>query len=245
MFEIHAKEPDLFHPKDMLLLRVDDTLCRRVVRTGHGEMDMAVVYARRMFSWRKSFGVNDLTEASIQDHLFEAKSLFPYGVTKKGAHILMSRGARHKKPSTPEEIMNHRKFIVYFMDQMVFGPVKANKVCLLFDCQDVSITSVDFDTVKFVITLLKECYPYYLDRIVIYEMSWVLSGAWKVIKKLLPVEADHYIKFMNKKEIKDVVSVDKLPKWMDGECEVDFQYRKGKPLGDMCPLNTEPITQSL
>lgn len=45
-------------------------------------------------------------------------------------------------------------------------------------------------------------YPNFVEKILVFEMPWILNTAWKIIKSLLPPPAVARIKFVTKNNIK-------------------------------------------
>lgn len=55
---------------------------------------------------------------------------------------------------------------------------KGNQITIVFDMQDSGLSNLDMDYTKYLINLCKSYYPYFLNYILIFEMPWILNGAY-------------------------------------------------------------------
>lgn len=49
---------------------------------------------------------------------------------------------------------------------------------MFFDMDGCGLTNMDIEVIKYLISLFKEYYPYFLNYILIFEMPWILSGKY-------------------------------------------------------------------
>src|SRR5687768_6971778 len=62
-----------------------------------------------------------------------------------------------------------------------------------------------------------------LKYVAIYELPWLLQGAWKITQNLLPQDATRLFKFYNRDSIKQLIHPSDLPDFMDGTCGDDYR----------------------
>lgn len=95
--------------------------------------------------------------------------------------------------------------------------------------KDCGLSNMDMDFVRYLITLTKQYYPYFVNYLLIYEMAWTLKGklrmcqegairiiivliivpaAWNIIKGWLDKKAVERIKFVDKKNIGEFISTE-------------------------------------
>jgi len=79
---------------------------------------------------------------------------------------------------------------------------------------------MDMDFVKYLITLLKTYYPYFVNYLIIFEMPWLLNAAWKIIKGWLPPKFVDRVKFQDRKNLGEFID----KKYQLGEWGGDDNY---------------------
>lgn len=53
---------------------------------------------------------------------------------------------------------------------------KGDLISIFFDMDGAGYSNMDMDYTKYIISLFKNYYPYFLNYIIIFEMAWVLNG---------------------------------------------------------------------
>ncbi|CAH1395114.1 unnamed protein product [Nezara viridula] len=101
---------------------------------------------------------------------------------------------------------------------------KGEPVTVFFDMQDSGIANADMDFMKFIISLFKQYYPYFLNYILVFDMPWMLSAAFKVVKTWLPNKAVQKIKNIDKKSLKDYVDSTQALKSWGGQDPYEFVF---------------------
>ncbi|XP_064474589.1 motile sperm domain-containing protein 2-like [Ornithodoros turicata] len=234
------QDPAAYNPQDVKRIRECDELCRRYVRHKKLDVAAAVEFAKHSLQWRKHIGINDLREEDLEVDFFDRRVLVPYNQDKTGSHLLMVHVKGHFKDSS--RVQEMRKFMAYFMEKILYE-YGALRVTILFDCTDAAIANFDMELIKFIIAVFKEYYPWALGHIIVYNMPWLFNAAWKIIKTMIPSEGVQRIKFVSKETLLDYVDSDKLPVCMGGQDQYVYEYVKGKPLGERCPVVTYPLVQ--
>lgn len=52
-------------------------------------------------------------------------------------------------------------------------------ITLFFDMDGCGLSNMDLEFIKYLIGILKQYYPYFLNYIMIFEMAWILNGKGK------------------------------------------------------------------
>lgn len=98
------------------------------------------------------------------------------------------------------------------------------QITVLFDMEDTGMANMDLDYTRYIINLFKLYYPNSLNYILVYELPWVLTATFKIIKGLLPPKAVAALKFVNKKNLKEYVSPDQMLRCWGGTDDYTFKF---------------------
>jgi len=96
-----------------------------------------------------------------------------------------------------------------------------NGYALVIDCSECGISNVSTDLLKFIIATLKTHYPLGIQYCLVYNLPWILRSIWFLVKNWL-AEYQKYVSFANGDEIKNIVDLDSLPKYLGGNCPRSF-----------------------
>ena len=58
----------------------------------------------------------------------------------------------------------------------IYRQENGEMISLFFDMEGAVMANMDMDYTKYIISLFKNYYPYFLNYIIIFEMAWVLNG---------------------------------------------------------------------
>lgn len=234
--ELEAKRIDelrqrFFHENGAILQEFDEQDVKRVrdedfwlscfLKSRKQDVDIALSVLVECLRWRKSFGVNELTERSVDRRLFEAGFLFPYNRDKDGNTLIIYIGKLYKKD--PQQHPELKRYLVFLLEKHV-KMFPGRKVTFLFDMQDTGLSNMDLDFVKFIISCFRDYFPWTLAWLVVVEMPWILSATWKIVKSWLSPEAVKKIRFLNKPELLDLVDEDKLLVRLGGTDPYEYSY---------------------
>lgn len=59
--------------------------------------------------------------------------------------------------------------------ESVLSP-RSRQITLFFDMEKCGLANMDLDFTQYLIGLLKDYYPYFLNYVIVFEMPWILSG---------------------------------------------------------------------
>ncbi|PFX33405.1 Motile sperm domain-containing protein 2 [Stylophora pistillata] len=210
-----------FDEQDVKRVRDEDFWLSCFLKSRKQDVDNALSALVECLKWRKSFGVNELTERSVDRRLFEAGFLFPYNRDKDGNTLVIYIGKLYNKD--PQQHPELKRYLVFLLEKHV-KMFPGRKVTFLFDMQDTGLANMDMDFVKFIISCFRDYFPWTLAWLLIVEMPWILAATWKIVKSWLSPEAVKKIRFLNKAELLDLVDEDKLLVRLGGTDPYEYTY---------------------
>ncbi|CAK1554274.1 unnamed protein product [Leptosia nina] len=200
-----SENPDHgFHQLDLDRVK-DDKYLRRVLKHNEEDPKEAFNMLWDIFTWRKTVGANDINEKTIKMEYVDEGIIFPHSRDVDGCLLLIIKSKKHVKGTKDfEEI---KKIIIYWFDRME-REENGNKISLFFDMDGCGLSNMDMELIQYLISLFKHYYPYFLNYIIIFQMPWVLSAAFKIVKSLLPAQAIEKLKNVNRDSLKNYVSAE-------------------------------------
>jgi len=210
-----------FDSRDISRLRNDDQYLWLFLLHQNHEIDKALSMLIECLQWRESFGINDLTERSIDRRLFEIGFFYPRNRDRNGNPLILFHAHLYKKElHDPDEVKN---LIGYGIEKM-WQQNRSGRVSIVFNMQDAGLANMDMVLIKFVILCFQIYYPTMLEYLVIFETPWILTAAWKIVKTWLSTEGISKIKFVNKTEVTQFIDNDQLLTCMGGSDTFEYTY---------------------
>ncbi|XP_021943222.1 motile sperm domain-containing protein 2 [Folsomia candida] len=220
-----ASQSPGFHPNDLERVKSDEMWMRRFIAHAESNMDTASTLLYECCQWRKDFGTNELDDTKIPRDLLEKGVLFIRGKDKWGKKLLVFKAQNHTKGSV--EIEQLQKLVVYAFES-IEKESNSDQISIIFDMTNTGWNNMDMDFVRYLITLLKTYYPYFVNYLIILSMPWLLNAAWKIIKTWLPEKFVDRVKFQDKKTLKDYIDLDnQLAEW-GGTDNYVFKFEPAK-----------------
>ena len=209
--KVEDEGKDMFHPKDIdKLVSSEEYVARFWIHAFFipgDRLENTVNLVVNTFKWRKQFGVHEISENVLDKKIMEKGALYSRNRDRDGCKILVFCIRKHVKD--PEKMQRMKEFFVYMLDRLE-REENGRKITIIFDSESAGLANFDIEIVRFVIQVLIGYYPNFVNKILVYEMPWILNTAWKIIKSLLPAPAVARIKFVSKSSIEQLVSPDNL-----------------------------------
>ncbi|KAL5268178.1 hypothetical protein ACHWQZ_G002139 [Mnemiopsis leidyi] len=205
-----------FDSRDVSKIRNDDRAVLAYLKNCRFNLEKSFNMMSESLKWRKSFGVNDISKTSFSEELLTDPYLYFKGYGKHGEPLLVLQLQYHKKES--EKLPDLKKYIAYLLENRE-GAKEYQKVIMLFNMSGCGLSNIDYDFIKYLISLLTEYYPDILDNLLVFEMPRLLSAAWTIIKNMLDEDSRDAIKFVNKSEVLEYVDKEQLPISLGGTNE--------------------------
>ncbi|XP_063305091.1 motile sperm domain-containing protein 2 isoform X1 [Pelobates fuscus] len=219
--EYFQDSSDKYDPRDVERLQKDDTLLESYLLWRHNVIEDALKMIDESLKWRKDIAVNDLSETSLPKWCFEIGATFLHGYDKEGNKLFWLRVKLHIRDAKTFE--DKKKCVAFWLER--YAKREPGKyLTVVFDMTECGLSNIDMDFVRFVINCFKIYYPRYLSKLVIFEMPWIMNAAFKIVKGWLGPEAINMLKFVNRNEIQDYISVEYLPPHMGGTDPFRYSY---------------------
>ncbi|KAI8367660.1 CRAL-TRIO domain-containing protein [Radiomyces spectabilis] len=211
-----------------------DAVVLRFLRARKWDLDAAYNMLINTLRWRIVMRVDDIValgETGMHDELERLKpgmgksfveqlhsgKAFLGGPDKAGRGIcFINVSLHHKEDQAPEVIKLLTMFVMETSRIVVHQPIEA--ACIVFNMDGFTLSNMDFDFVKFLVTCFEAYYPETLGCCLIHKAPWVFSTVWNLITPLLdPVVASkiHFTK--NVDELTKYVDMASLPGNISGE----------------------------
>ena len=215
--------------KELQRFLTDDEYIRRYIRRMKGDVKKSTEFLLSVLEWRKSYGINKLTESSFPKEFWDLHGveILP-GTDRQNCVVLNFRIALYERH--PDLIDLFKKFMVYQMLKADAEGAKDGKNgwLILFDCCNIGVANVDLDMVAFIANTLKLYFPMGQKYILIHNLPWYLTYVKDFALKMLPATVQKVLKFSDSKTITDYISPENLPKHLsvsksssDGEDEMN------------------------
>jgi len=170
--------------------------------------------------WRKQEKINDLTVDKLNVDVKQKGSIYMKNKDKDGCPLLVFAMAKHVKGEYPDEM---KKLFVYYLDR-IDRETNGGKLSLVYECVGCGVTNMDMDLIAFMIKCLEEYFPYNLNYILVIDMSWLLTAAWKIIKGWLPPGGVKLIKFLSKSNLSEFIPEDQQLKIWGGKDTWTYEF---------------------
>lgn len=219
-----------FEKREIERFSNDDLQIRRYVRLGQDRLSTlyrtaacvkACMEFRRSMSLVSS-GQNDdttitttttLNNSSETNNKFSDEirqpnrnNVYINGKTLLGENILWFRLAGHKRQHFTEEF---KKYLAHQIDQ-VDSISRTTGFVICIDCTNAGTSNIDLEFASFFTKSILH-FRGTLRYVLILNMGWLLSAAWKIIKSWLPQDQRDHVKMASKKELTQYVAEDQLP----------------------------------
>ncbi|XP_052767071.1 motile sperm domain-containing protein 2-like isoform X2 [Mya arenaria] len=180
-----------------------------------------VLHLHESLKFRHDFEVNDTTETSFPQEFWEIGAVYFHNHDKDGNRILYVQVKKYKKDAQMLPMI--KQFFGYLMEQQsIKNP--GQQIVLLFDMAGAGLSNLDMELIKFIINCFKMYFPDLLAYMLIFEMPWLFSAAWKLIKQMLHAEAVKRIKFVTKVDVLEYIDKDELFEHMGGTDKYEYKY---------------------
>jgi len=203
-----AAENGSYDERDLERVRSSDPYVTCFIRTfcTNGDLAKPTEMIDTVLKFRKEIKINDLKPESFPEELQSRKFLYWHGEDKENRKILHFRVSQHQKGKLVQEV---KSYIAMFLEEYHRANLGVRMV-LIFDFTDAGIMNMDLDVVRYIITCLSTYFPGILAYILLFEMPWLLSSVWKVIRSWLTEEQKKKILLVKKSEILTHISSEQL-----------------------------------
>lgn len=219
--DLASKPNDCIHPKDLAKIKNDDDWLRRFILHQEGNIENAHSMMWTSVTWRKEQDVNDINESNVKMDLICMGQFFIFGADVDNCKLLVFKCKKYTKNSIDMDVL--KRCIIYWFERLE-RECNGDQCTIFFDMEGCGLSNMDMEVIKYLIGLFKEYYPYFLNYILIFEMPWVLTAAFKIVKSWLPEKAVEKIKFISKKDISTYVPAEHILQAWGGQNPYVFSF---------------------
>lgn len=190
--------------EDPTTKQVDDLMVRRFLRARDLDIEKASALFLKFLSWRRAFVPKGfISESEIENQLPHNK-LCMQGVDKKGRPIVIAFGGRHKPGKGTLE--DFKRFIVYSLDKICARmPNGEEKFLSIADLEGWGYSNSDVRGYVAALSILQDCYPERLGKLIIVHVPYIFMTAWKVVYPFIDSKTKRKIVFVDNKELKSTL----------------------------------------
>ncbi|RWS22579.1 Motile sperm domain-containing protein 2-like protein [Leptotrombidium deliense] len=217
----YENNKELYIESDVDKIRKTDFPVRRCIFGCKLNVDDAYEMLKNAMRWRKETGFEEASPTRFPLEFYKIGAVFCYECDNEGTPLLYLRFKVHKKMEILQDPV--KKFLIYNMEILDRKIEKERGWGIVFDAQGSSVSNIDFNLLIFLIKTVKNYYTWALKYILVYELPWYLSGAWKLALALVPEEARNLFRLCYKNDIKDVINAENLPDFMGGTCKRNYR----------------------
>ncbi|XP_023229002.1 motile sperm domain-containing protein 2-like [Centruroides sculpturatus] len=215
LFSEIDENADCYYKDDIQRLKTDDLYCQKFILHQRKSVEKGVNMAKEEIKWRKEFGVKEITEHMLPQELFQRDCVHSCSKDKWGRTVLHIKVKNLRKTEPGEEEVLE-KFMVYWVEKIVTEN-KGAGISVFIDCTGAGLKNANLDIVRFSKQLFTYHYPKTLGFFLVYNMPWILSAIWSLVKSWLPKYVVDMIKFVDKTSIMEFIDEKDLPAELGGK----------------------------
>lgn len=188
---------------------LDKTTLLRFLRGRKGVEEKALESLRNHIQWRIDNNADGITEESIQKELSSRKGYIG-GKDHTGKPVVFVFARRHS--AYDRDINEIRNFIIYTLERVLKeSDPQEQRMLIVFDLAHFTMSCMDYEAVKLLISILQYHYPDTLAAAYIVNEPWIFGACWRIIRGWLdPVTAEK-INFVSAEKLKDIMDASIIP----------------------------------
>ncbi|XP_058458227.1 motile sperm domain-containing protein 2-like [Malaya genurostris] len=213
--------PGGFHENDLNRIFANDVWLTKFLENNDLDMKESLKQLWETCIWRKTANINEICEDNIRMDYVHEGMMFPRGKDIDGKTLFIYRSRLYTRGSRNLDDM--KRVFLYWLERLI-REANDDYLTFMFELTDAGLSNVDMDYTRYIITTLKNYYPYSLNYILVYDLPWILNATFHIIKKLLPAKAVDRLKNINNKSIRDYVSEESLLVPWGGMDDYEFKF---------------------
>ncbi|KAL5799195.1 hypothetical protein ACOSQ4_032079 [Xanthoceras sorbifolium] len=191
----------LVEREDPSAKEVDDLMIRRFLRARDLDIEKASNLLMKYLSWKRSFVPNGYISPSDISNQLEDNKVCMQGLDKKGRPIVVAFGGRHNPSKGSLE--DFKRFVVFTLDKICAKMARGQeKFIAIGDLKGWGYTNSDIRGYLASLSILQDCYPERLGKLVIVHSPYMFMTAWKVVYPFIDSNTKKKIVFVEKKKLK-------------------------------------------
>lgn len=220
---LDERDKDCYDLRDILRLKSDDQFVLQFLNGWEGNVDKAHKAMIESLKWRKSFGINDLTEKDISEEVLQSGIIFMHGKDRKGAAMVFIVVAKHVWKGNEEKTADFRKLLALFLEKFQ-RENPGERMAFVYDCSGAGLSNTDINNSKSFVHLIQFCYPDILEDVYVLNFPWIFKALWTLTKALLYSQYSKKFIFPSKTEVLNYIDKNQLPTQFGGENSFEYKY---------------------
>jgi len=204
---------------------VSDAMILRFLRARKFDVEQSYDMLYNMLKFRLEFqgiGVAAIDPSTCENELKTGKSYY-HNYDKEGRPVCYIRSRLHD-PSVTDPLENQRYTILMMEYGKSLLKPPGETVTLVFDMSKAAIKNLDIKSVKFMVDTLTNYYPESLGKVLVYNATWIVNGAWKIIRPWLDPVTAAKVFFIKPEEITNYIDPANLPLEYGGKDPFEYNY---------------------
>uniref|UniRef100_A0A0L8HZZ2 CRAL-TRIO domain-containing protein n=1 Tax=Octopus bimaculoides TaxID=37653 RepID=A0A0L8HZZ2_OCTBM len=168
-------EKGCYDDRDLEKIKTDDFLLELYCRhQPKAKVEEVASLIHESLKWRMEYQINDLSDDSFDDKMWEQRAIFFHNTDKDGHKVLITQVKMHRKGDS-HYLLTVKKFFAWHIEK-AFQENPGEPLMLLFDMDGAGLANLDMDFIRFCINCFKSNYPCILGLMLVYEMPWIFNG---------------------------------------------------------------------
>jgi len=215
------EKPEDYYLEDVKMIENMDFLLQRYVIMQRKDVEGSVKMVSSMLRWRKERKLLEMSYKQFPCELTMAGGAFVYEPDKYGNKTLYLRASLCKNCAEIKSAM--KDFLTYLLFQLDDAK-DGHPYAIIMDLTNTTLTNYDIDLLTHIVALLKDYFPVNMDYFLAINFPWILTAAWSLIKRLIPVEKRDAVQFISSDKIFDYVAKENCPDFLGGTCQRPYQF---------------------
>ncbi|XP_072946728.1 motile sperm domain-containing protein 2-like [Epargyreus clarus] len=221
LFEAKLKSSsESFDPRDLERVKSDKYLYR-VLEHYDNDVQLAVDMLWEIMVWRKTEKINEITEKTVNIEYVREGLFFPRGRDIDSCLIFIMKSKIYVKGQ--KNVAELKKVIIYWLERLE-REEDGKKITVFFDMDGCGLSNMDIDIVMYMVTLFKNYYPNFVNYIIVFQLPWILSAGFKIVKSILPAKAVEKLKTIGKDKLKEIVAPEQALTCWGGKDDYVFEF---------------------
>ncbi|XP_022127851.2 motile sperm domain-containing protein 2 [Pieris rapae] len=210
----------IFDSRDLSKV-TSDIYLYRVLEHCQNNVQQAADMLYNIMEWRKTNNVNDICEANVDLDILKDGLYFTRGRDIDSCLLFIMNSKAYIKNQKDLEAV--KKVFIYWLERLE-RKEGGKKVTLFFDMDGCGINNMNLNLFSYMINVLKCYYPNFINYVIIFQMPWVLSAGFGIVKKMLPAPAIERLRVINKDNLKDLIAPEQALVSWGGKDNYKFEF---------------------
>lgn len=198
---------------------IDDWFLKRFLIARRFNLDNAFKMLADTLKWRKRENFRHLEDNAFPSIFYAVGAVFTYEPNLEGQVTIYIRVKYVLKLGEFNTYLKKYATKIFFdLDRDYSSPGSKNGVCVVVDFNETGLQNAEFDFIKHAVQITSHYLPFFLRKIIVVDLPWILKFGYHVIKSWIPEAGRNLLIFTNRKNLTDYIAKEKLPYFLEGTC---------------------------